>query len=299
LKGEEDIRRSSLPKIALEMLLVRLAKLPTLESLDRLLELLSLLENRMGGENLCLVSERVPSLRADATAGASSVRPSSTGRTSGHSGEPLGPDAPPSRLTSPESGFPGFDRVEKKTPEEAEDSREPEGVHIVAQSVVEDQYGARNTMRETPGDWTPDEVVSRWSDFLHWLQRRDPVLATKLDQSQLETGAEGAFELNVQEVYEDSTKEPQSLAKLMGSVGEFFGRDLEILIRSKSPAKESSQDPEKAKRPKSNPKLMVMEHPIVQQALEVLGAELLEIKTHKKVPAGRRAGGFLSEGKDS
>ena len=47
LKAEEDIRRSSLPRMALEMLLLRLTQLPRLESLEEVLAKLSSLEYRL------------------------------------------------------------------------------------------------------------------------------------------------------------------------------------------------------------------------------------------------------------
>ncbi|WP_244084976.1 DNA polymerase III subunit gamma/tau, partial [Desulforhabdus sp. TSK] len=49
LKGEEEIRRSSLPRITLEMLLLRLSQLPRLESLETVLEKIAALEGRLGG----------------------------------------------------------------------------------------------------------------------------------------------------------------------------------------------------------------------------------------------------------
>ena len=50
LKAEEEIRRSSLPRTTLEMLLLRLTQLPRLEPLEEILAQLSLLETRMGTE---------------------------------------------------------------------------------------------------------------------------------------------------------------------------------------------------------------------------------------------------------
>jgi len=47
LKGEEEIRRSSLPRMALEMLLVRLAQLPRLSSLDQLIAKIAQLEGML------------------------------------------------------------------------------------------------------------------------------------------------------------------------------------------------------------------------------------------------------------
>ena len=44
LRGEEEVRRSSMPKIALEMLLLRMAQLPKLESLDAVLDRIASIE---------------------------------------------------------------------------------------------------------------------------------------------------------------------------------------------------------------------------------------------------------------
>ena len=60
LRGEEEIRRSSMPKIALEMLLLRMAQLPKLESIDAVLDRISMLELSLkeGHEaSACVVSE--------------------------------------------------------------------------------------------------------------------------------------------------------------------------------------------------------------------------------------------------
>jgi DNA polymerase-3 subunit gamma/tau len=53
LKAEEEIRRSSLPRVALEMLLLRLTQLPRLEPLEEILAKLNFLENRLTSERGC------------------------------------------------------------------------------------------------------------------------------------------------------------------------------------------------------------------------------------------------------
>ncbi len=53
LKAEEEIRRSSLPRVALEMLLLRLTRLPKLEPLEEILAKLNVLENRLTTEQGC------------------------------------------------------------------------------------------------------------------------------------------------------------------------------------------------------------------------------------------------------
>jgi DNA polymerase-3 subunit gamma/tau len=51
LKGEEEIRRSSMPKMALEMLLLRMAQLPKLESIDAVLDRIATIESSLKTED--------------------------------------------------------------------------------------------------------------------------------------------------------------------------------------------------------------------------------------------------------
>ena len=63
LRGEEEIRRSSMPKIALEMLLLRMARLPKLESIDAVLDRIEMIERSLkDGHGLrpALISESRP-----------------------------------------------------------------------------------------------------------------------------------------------------------------------------------------------------------------------------------------------
>jgi hypothetical protein len=53
------------------------------------------------------------------------------------------------------------------------------------------------------------------------------------------------------------------------------------VVRSKAaPAPEAKGSP-KAKRAKGNPRRIIMEHPIVLQALEILGGDLVDIRMVK------------------
>ena len=67
LRGEEEIRRSSMPKIALEMLLLRMAQLPKLESIDAVLDRIAMIERSLkeGHEAACVLSESRPGSRKD------------------------------------------------------------------------------------------------------------------------------------------------------------------------------------------------------------------------------------------
>ena len=59
LKAEEEIRRSSLPRITLEMLLLRLSQLPRLESLGSILAKMRLAGKPPGQEQVGLAASKV------------------------------------------------------------------------------------------------------------------------------------------------------------------------------------------------------------------------------------------------
>src|SRR5208337_2128175 len=63
LRGVEQIRRSSMPKIALEMLLLRMTQLPKLESIDAVLDRIAMIEQSLKeghSASACIVSESRP-----------------------------------------------------------------------------------------------------------------------------------------------------------------------------------------------------------------------------------------------
>lgn len=235
LKGEEEIRRSSMPRISLEMLLVRLAQMPRLESMEVLLEKLGALEARLqDGGDVEVASTQNVKCAEEASARIN------------YSEEPPPPD---------DSFF-----------------REPEppmDTSIIAEAP-------------TPEPSEPADALSRWESFLRWLQAKDPVLQAKLTHSQVSSVADGAVELEVPEVFEDALKDPRTLAKLSELSGSFLGISPKWIIKGRSSLQSDAKDQHVPKKSKSNHKRMVMEHPMVQQALEILGGELIDIKSLKK-----------------
>jgi DNA polymerase-3 subunit gamma/tau len=120
-----------------------------------------------------------------------------------------------------------------------------------------------------------------------WLQDKDPILGAKLNHSRVASASDGAMEIEVLEIYEGTLKEPQSLVKLTDAAGQFFGRTLEWVVRTRSTVQADPREAHKVKASKVNPKRLVMENPVVQQAIEVLGGELLDIRGVKPEKSGR------------
>ncbi len=257
LKGEEDIRRSTVPKIALEMLLLRMAQLPRLEALQGLIDKLSVMERavkaeRAAGGEVRALSEEVRPLPAQSPGGEP---------------RPVKNDAPAAAKMPP--------------PEEPD---------------AEDEFdcGADQPV-PSPGDTTPEEAAERWPSFLSWLAVKDPILAAKLSQSQIGSVSGDSVEVQVLEVFEGQLKEPQTLSKISDAGRAFFGRTWQWTV-GKKPSDGGPGGPRKAKKVKTATKRSVMEHPVVLQALEILGGELVDIRRPKSEEAEHRKGRPPSEG---
>lgn len=235
LESENTIRRASLPKIALEMLLVRLARIPQLESLDRLLEKLDVLQAGLTDQAF----NCVPQNRA-------AIESANRDRTRQVPSKPLAPPV----------------------------------VEEFGEQKPDDEVNSAVAEISRPSPFSkPVHPQEGWAAFVGWLQSEDPVLHAKLLHSQVTAFDGEAIELEVVEVFEDALKERRTLDRLSDLVHTYMGIESRWLIRSKDPAPLSSKAERRdAAKTKTNVKRLVMEHPVVQQALEVLGGELVDIR---------------------
>jgi DNA polymerase-3 subunit gamma/tau len=253
LKGEEEIRRSDLPRVALEMLLLRLAQLPRLESLEAVLTRLEDLEQAFAGGPA-----------ADLSAGASAVG----GVSRRAPGESTGPAAKSSPLPAEEP--PGWVTAPIKGPFEA-----PAGADIPA----------------GPGPLPSRDPLRDWPEFLQWLRKAEPFLEAKLAQSRV-AAAEGggsSLELTVPGIFEEAVSEPRTLEKLTAAASRFFSRDVHWVVRTAKPGEANGQAHGAHRATKPGRQRKVIEHPLVQQALEILGGELVDIR--RVPPAAPAPGG--------
>ncbi|MGV8073836.1 MAG: DNA polymerase III subunit gamma/tau [Syntrophobacteraceae bacterium] len=248
IKGEEEIRRSTMPRISLEMLLLRLAQLPRLETLESVLEKLSAIESRLADEPGCVLSEPAPSLDRSRRAI---------------------PDHDSSRDAERKSTPQSLAAIGRETmPGQSEGlapAPEPEG-HAPTSPIRLSSHA---------------EIQGLWPTFLQWLPGKDPILAAKLSHSRITTSSETVLSMEVLDVYEDTFKETPALARLTDKVEAYFGRRFQWNVFSRSSLKPEAEDSHKPNRPKVNPRRLVMEHPIVQQAIEILGGELTDIRLVK------------------
>lgn len=282
MKGEEEIRRSSLPRVSLEMLLVRLTYLPKLESLQETLGKLEKLEKDLEGSGPCVLAERSPAYGRPSMAPEperperkESLRPvvaSPPEPASAVPGRPAEASEPEPSPFAGESGPPIDSYGEARGGEPPDLDPEPGPDPVVSEKA-------------TPqGEATAGGVAEHWPDFIRWLREKEPILAAKLTRSEARAAPDSAVEIHVHDLYEDAFKDAQLVDKLSGLANGFFKGAFSWRVRVKSAS--AAKEAEHAKRPKPNLKRAVLEHPAVVQAIEVLGGELLEIRSVKKTKRG-------------
>ncbi len=267
LKGEEDLRRSSLPKIALEMLLLRLAKAPRLESLQSLMGKLDTLEGLV--RNVGFSSGTSPP--ADLT-----PLGEGTNRSPQELPQPLQvPDIP---RTSPILSPPAVDPV---------GAGAVESQASLSKEWDSDESEFPGPERSGAGQTAPEELPRRWPDFVRWLQNRDPVMGAKLEKSVVALEGESAT-IQVLEIFEEGLKSAGALAKLQEATTEYFKIPVRWSVSSKAAEPREPAGSRERSSSRSGSKRMVLQHPVVLQALEILGGELVEIKQPR---SGRRDAG--------
>ena len=284
LRGEEEIRRSSMPKIALEMLLLRMAQLPKLESIDAVLDRIgsleaSLREGSSGEGGPCLLSEARHSLKNPAAPLQSAVHPHKPAPSKG------GTHLPPQEMNTPNPDVPPVnDNFEPAPPVEhyfAEDFTQS------PQPVSQEPPPAESPTREPGAALSASTAVDRWPGFLGFLENRNPILWAKVSHCSVRASGE-SIELQIPELFENSANGPEFIEKLNEASGAFFGCRFEWVIIKKAPRAGKIPSAQGSKAAKPSGGKQIVGHPAVQQAIEILGAELVEVKPVRMSESGKR-----------
>ena len=280
LGGEEQIRRSSMPKIALEMLLLRMAQLPRLESIDAVLDRIAMIERGVKeghSASACFVSESRPDFEKRTSRPPSSpVAPplSSDRNQPGVSirEKPGTADAAP-----PPSGFTADSGQARLSPDFTD------GCEPVTKPDAEFHGRADLPLEafEEPGPAAPVsavKVVEGWPAFVGFLENHNPILWAKVSHCGVKASGE-MVELEVPDIFEKGANGPEFIHKLEDASLAFFGVRLEWMVTIEKTSQMSRGAAAKGlKTGKSSSAKHIVNHPAIQQAIEILGAELIEVK---------------------
>jgi DNA polymerase III subunit gamma/tau len=290
LRGEEEIRRSSMPKIALEMLLLRMAQLPQLESIDAVLDRIATLERNLKeghGASACVISESRPGFDKNAP---SSPPPNCTPPSRPVQDQPGAssrekPGAkkamPPLSGVTPDLGPvpPLSDFTESYEPLPAPDPEFP----------VQADFPTEGNQKLSLPVSAP-KAVEDWPVFVAFLENYNPILWAKVSHCTVKASGE-SLELEVPDIFEKSANGPEFIQKLGDASQAFFGSRLQWVIVKKPSRTSRGAAAQGSKAAKPSGTKHIVNHPAVQQAIEILGAELIEVKPPKGVEPSRFQGG--------
>ena len=300
LKGEEEIRRSSMPKMALEMLLLRMAQLPKLESIDAVLDRIATIESSLktedGGQKTESGGRRTESggrkteYGKERTGYGKERTEYGGGKTGEEAREPNASSIvrpPSSDLRLPSSdlrpggspplpvGEAGGEGVRSELFETEEGEQEPNASSIVR--------SPSSDLRLPSSDLRPvsaSKAVEDWQAFVAFLENHDPVVKAKVSHCTVRVSGE-LIELEVPDIFENSANGPEFISKLENASQAFFGSRLQWSIIKKSPRPSRTVAARDRKAGKPSGAKQIVSHPAVQQAIEILGAELVEVKPAK------------------
>jgi DNA polymerase-3 subunit gamma/tau len=113
-----------------------------------------------------------------------------------------------------------------------------------------------------------------------------------LAESRATTGGDRAesIDLEVASLYVDSLKDAKTQGRLTEAARAFFGLVLSWRIHSRQETRAELEQGAKSRSSRTRAHHAVMEHPAVQQALEILGGELIDIRRIKPTTKKRRDG---------
>ncbi|HEX7671147.1 MAG TPA: hypothetical protein VF395_16245, partial [Polyangiaceae bacterium] len=291
--GFDDVVRSGQPRAALEMLLVRMARRPALIPVDELVARLSALEKRLGGGAPRGGPSVPPAGRPGG--GAAGGRPESrptgaaplersasrearTASPPAESARPARSDDPP-RARSPEGAT---ERGAEGTPVE-QGVPLPAAINPVIVRARAD--GVANGSREAPAD--NGAALATFRSIVDRVRAVRPELAAflnhavvvRVDSERLVV----AFEAG--SVFERNVRAPDAVSALQEAVNEHFRTEVTLTFEttvlgngSGSVATVASQDSQERADKRQAQLDRAKGHPMIAQAVEILGGRLKEIR---------------------
>ena len=145
--------------------------------------------------------------------------------------------------------------------------------------------------QEVPADYSPTEeaesaesttiaepIAARWDDFIEGVRQEKPALAASLGRVSVSEPKPDCLELdfNGHEFDYEMVKERESFGLVSGLAREMFGERLKVSL------KVGSEEIRREQRQKTDRQRLqqqkALKHPLVTEALEIFGGEIIEVK---------------------
>jgi DNA polymerase-3 subunit gamma/tau len=122
------------------------------------------------------------------------------------------------------------------------------------------------------------KAVEGWPAFIGFLENHNPIMWAKVSHCAVKASGE-MVELEVPDMFEKGANGPEFIRKLEDASLAFFGARLQWTVTIEKASQTSRGAAAKGpKTGKPSSAKHIVNHPAIQQAIEILGAELIEVK---------------------
>jgi DNA polymerase-3 subunit gamma/tau len=263
-KEEYNIRQSSTPKLAVEMVLIRIIQIQPALSIDTLIEKIDVLQKGLSEKlNTECISSPAPPAQANNTPG-SAPEPYSPSNTAPEALPTSTPDTIVNIKPEARDYPPSTDKKQTPVPEVRE--HKPPEIYEVP-PVINDQSAH---IKDEP-------IETSWKNILKKVAKDNPALAACFKDSQLKKSSDTQLEIifktkqfNIN--YANRDKNP-SLIQSACSI--YFGHDIQVSLSGQLPKSKSGMAHKKETKLLENETL---NHPLVEDAMKIFNGKIVEIK---------------------
>ncbi len=156
-----------------------------------------------------------------------------------------------------------------------------QGPHFPAKSVVpkRDSDHYKKQPAAVSGASRTRDVIKQWQDFLNWLNTKEPLIKTQLDKSKPVKVSQEEYHIQVVPFYKEILNQPDKIELLEKLIKEFFNLSrVSIKIKDDEQLNSQTRLGSENEHEQQNIQQIVYQHPLVKDALEILGGRIVEIR---------------------
>jgi DNA polymerase-3 subunit gamma/tau len=265
-KEEYNIRQSSSPKLAVEMVLIRIIQIQPALSIDTLIEKIDLLQKGFA-EKLNAVSTSPAALPPQVLDNASDDAPEPyqpTDNASEAMPASTPPDTRPNIRPAPRAYLPPAD--EQRVPDQEVREHLPPDIHQATPTIIDQSAQIKD-----------EPIETSWKNILTRVANDNPALAACFNDSRLKKTSDNHLEIifktnqfNIN--YANRNKNP---SLIQSACSLYFGHDIQVTLSGHLAKGKSGMDQKKEAKTLENETL---NHPLVEEAMKIFNGKIVEIK---------------------
>jgi DNA polymerase-3 subunit gamma/tau len=264
-KEEYNIRQSSSPKLAVEMVLIRVIQIQPALSIDTLIEKIDLLQKGFT-EKLSAGSASPPALPSQVLDSASDDAP-----------EPYQPPdtAPEAMPTPPPDTRRNIRPAARDYPPPADEKSVPD--QEVREHLPPDIHEAPSPMNDRSAQIKNEPIEASWKNILTRVANDNPALAACFNDTKLKKNNDNQLEIifktnqfNIN--YANRNKNP---SLIQSACSLYFGHDIQVTLSGQLAKGKSGMEQKKEAKTLENETL---NHPLVEDAMKIFNGKIVEIK---------------------